>query len=75
MDERGIKGKLSITYARENNIPFFGICLGMQLAVIEIAKNVLNIKDANSSEFAETSNPVVGLMTEWNKDNIKVEKK
>ena len=71
--ERGIDGKISsITYAREKNIPFFGICLGMQLAVIEIAKNLLNLKDANSSEFAETSNPVIGLMTEWNKDNVKV---
>ena len=71
--ERGIGGKISsITYAREKNIPFLGICLGMQLAVIEIAKNILDIKDANSSEFSETPNPVVGLMTEWNKDNIKV---
>ena len=71
--ERGIKGKItSITFAREKNIPFFGICLGMQLAVIEIAKNVMNINDANSTEFASTLNPVVGLMTEWSKDNIKV---
>ena len=71
--KRGIKGKIaSIKYARENNIPFFGICLGMQLAVIEISKNLLNIKNANSTEFAETKNPVVGLMTEWNKDNTKI---
>jgi len=71
--ERGIEGKLtSITFARENNLPFFGICLGMQLAVIEIAKNLINITDANSSEFANTPNPVVGLMTEWSKNNIKV---
>ena len=71
--ERGIKGKISsITYAREKNVPFFGICLGMQLAVIEIAKNLLKINDANSSEFSDTTNPVVGLMTEWKKDNIKV---
>ena len=71
--ERGIKGKLfSITYARENNIPFFGICLGMQLAVIEIARNILNVKNANSTEFSKTTNPVVGLMTEWSKDNIKI---
>ena len=70
---RGIKGKiLSITYARKNNIPFFGICLGMQLAVIEIAKNEIKIKDANSSEFKETKNPIVGLMTEWSKENIKI---
>ncbi len=67
---RGIKGKIeAIKYAREKNIPFFGICLGMQLAVIEIAKNVLKIKDANSTEFKNTKNPVIGLMTEWIKDN------
>jgi len=71
--ERGIIGKLcSITFARENDIPYFGICLGMQLAVIEIAKNILKIDDANSTEFAKTDNPVVGLMTEWIKDNSKI---
>ena len=70
--ERGINGKLcSITFARENDIPYFGICLGMQLAVIEIAKNVLKINDANSTEFGKTDNPVVGLMTEWVRDNTK----
>ena len=70
--ERGIDGKVcSITFARENDIPYFGICLGMQLAVIEIAKNVLKINDANSTEFGKTNNPVVGLMTEWTRDNTK----
>ena len=70
--ERGIDGKLcSITFARENDIPYFGICLGMQLAVIEIAKNVLKINDANSTEFGKTNNPVVGLMTEWARDHTK----
>jgi len=70
--ERGINGKLcSITFARENDIPYFGICLGMQLAVIEIAKNVLKINDANSTEFGKTNNPVIGLMTEWVRDNTK----
>ena len=70
--ERGIDGKVcSITFARENDIPYFGICLGMQLAVIEIAKNVLKINDANSTEFGKTDNPVVGLMTEWVRDNTK----
>ncbi len=73
--DRGINGKIScIKFARENNVPFFGICLGMQLAVIEIARNVLNIKDANSSEFGNTSNKVVGLMTEWIHNNIKVKR-
>ena len=71
--ERGIDGKIaSIKFARENNVPFFGICLGMQLAVIEIARNILNISDANSTEFKKTNNPVVGLMTEWKKNNIKI---
>jgi len=73
--ERGIEGKIaSIKFAREKNIPFFGICLGMQLAVIEIARNVLNLKDANSSEFGNTNNKVVGLMTEWIHNNIKVKR-
>ena len=73
--DRGINGKISsIKFAREKNIPFFGICLGMQLAVIEIARNVLNLKDANSSEFCNTNNKVVGLMTEWLQNNQKVKR-
>ena len=69
---RGIEGKINaIKYARENNIPFFGICLGMQLAVIEIARNVLKLEKANSTEFVETDDPVIGLMTEWySKDKL-----
>lgn len=61
---RGIEGKLvAIKYARENNIPFFGICLGMQMAAIEFAQNVLGLKYANSSEFDElTKNPVIHIM-------------
>lgn len=61
---RGIEGKLeAVRYARENNIPFFGICLGMQCAVIEFARNVLHLKDAHSSEMdRETSAPVIDLM-------------
>ena len=63
---RGIEGKIeTIRYARENNIPFLGICLGMQMAVVEFARNVLGLKDANSSEFSEaTSNPVIHMMEE-----------
>jgi CTP synthase len=63
---RGIDGKIEIArYARENNIPFFGICLGMQIAVIEFAKNVCNIKEAYSSEFDETcTEPIIDLMKE-----------
>lgn len=61
---RGIEGKIeTIKYARENNIPFLGICLGMQMAVVEFARDVLGIKDANSAEFSETTmNPVIHIM-------------
>ena len=61
---RGIEGKIeTIRYARENNIPFLGICLGMQMAVVEFARNVLGLKDANSAEFSETTqNPVIHIM-------------
>ncbi len=61
---RGIDGKIAaIKYARENNIPFLGICLGMQMAVVEFCRNVLNIKDANSAEFSSTTeNPVIHIM-------------
>lgn len=64
--ERGIEGKIkAVKYARENNLPFFGICLGMQMALIEYARNVLDLKDANSTEmFEETPHPVVDLMEE-----------
>lgn len=65
--ERGIEGKiLSIQFARENNIPYLGICLGMQLAVIEFARNVVNFKGAHSTEFLPNSPyPIIGLMAEW----------
>ena len=64
---RGVEGKINaITYARENKIPFFGICLGMQLAVVEYARNVLGLADAHSTELVdETDNPVIYLITEW----------
>lgn len=63
----GVRGKIEAArFARENKVPYFGICLGMQLAVIECARNLANISDANSTEFApSTKHPVVGLMTEW----------
>ncbi|MEC9490625.1 MAG: CTP synthase [Halanaerobiales bacterium] len=62
--DRGIEGKLeAVRYARENNVPYFGICLGMQCAVIEFARNVLDLETANSSEFnAKSSDPVIALM-------------
>lgn len=61
---RGVEGKIvTIKYARENNIPFFGICLGMQMAVVEFARNVVGLKDANSAEFSNTTkNPVIHIM-------------
>ena len=61
---RGIEGKIqTIKYARENNVPFLGICLGMQMAVVEFARDVLGLKDANSEEFDElTKNPVIHIM-------------
>jgi CTP synthase len=64
---RGIEGKIcAVKYARENRIPYFGICLGMQIAVIEFARNVAGILDAHSSEFNEfTAHPVIYLMLEW----------
>jgi CTP synthase len=63
---RGINGKVNaVRYARENNMPYFGICLGLQCAVIEFARNILGLKDANSSEFdSSTKNPVIDLMLE-----------
>ena len=73
--KRGSEGKiLAINYARVNKIPFFGICFGMQLAVIEAARNLAKIDNANSSELANTKNPVVGLMTEWEKNNKKFQR-
>ena len=66
--ERGAAGKINAArYARENKIPFLGICYGMQLAVIEAARNVANLPDAGTSEFQKTGTPLVGLMTEWMK--------
>lgn len=64
---RGVEGKIrTIQFARENKIPYLGICLGMQSAVIEFARNVCGLEDAHSTEFApKTTNPVVGLITEW----------
>lgn len=70
---RGIEGKIeTIKYARENKVPFLGICLGMQMAVVEFARNVLGLKDANSAELDETtSNPVIHIMEEQKEINKK----
>jgi len=73
--KRGTEGKIAaIRYARENNLPFLGICLGMQLAVIEFARHVAGMMDANSTEFnPESEHPVVALITEWRDSDGKVE--
>ena len=64
--ERGSEGKIaSVKFARERKVPFFGICLGMQMACIEGARNTAGIAEANTTEFGETPEPVVGLITEW----------
>jgi CTP synthase len=70
--KEGAEGKIAAAkYARENNIPYFGICFGMQMAVIEATRNILGIKDATSSEFTPCVNPLVGIMTEWvKKDEV-----
>lgn len=68
--ERGTGGKIkAVQYARENKLPFLGICFGMQLAVIEAARNLAGLKGASSTEFGPCDVPVVGLMTEWIKGN------
>ena len=70
--ERGSEGKIKAAqYARENNVPYFGICFGMQMAVVEAARNLAGIKEASSTEFGPTKEPIVGLMTEWVKGNEK----
>jgi CTP synthase len=68
--QRGAEGKIrAAQFARERRVPYFGICFGMQMAVIEAARNLVGIADANSSEFGATPQPVVGLMSEWLKGN------
>ena len=75
--KRGVEGKiLAAKYARENNVPYLGICLGMQVALIEYARNVAGLKNANSTEFdPETKYPVVALITEWKDESGKIEKR
>ncbi len=73
--ERGSEGKIAAaTFARLRNVPYFGICFGMQMACIEAARNTAGIKGAGSTEFGDPSDPVVGLMTEWTKGNEKQER-
>jgi CTP synthase len=64
--ERGAEGKIeAVRFAREHNVPYFGICFGMQMAVIEAARNLAGLDGAGSTEFGSCAHPVVGLMTEW----------
>ncbi len=68
--ERGAEGKIrAATFARTRNVPYFGICFGMQMACIEAARNLAGIEKASSTEFGPTSEPIVGLMTEWMRGN------
>jgi CTP synthase len=68
--QRGSEGKMrAVQFARERKVPYFGICFGMQMAVVEAARNLCGIAEANSTEFGSTPDPVVGLMTEWLKGN------
>src|SRR6201989_3255999 len=68
--QRGAEGKIKAAqFARERNVPYFGICFGMQMAVIEAARNLVGIEQANSTEFGPTPEPLVGLMTEWLRGN------
>ena len=68
--ERGAEGKIAaVTFAREREVPYFGICFGMQMACIEAARNIAGLKNASSTEFGPTKTPIVGLMTEWLRGN------
>jgi CTP synthase len=68
--QRGAEGKiLAARFARERHVPYFGICFGMQMAVVEAARNLCGIEEANSTEFGQTREPIVGLMTEWVRGN------
>ena len=75
--DRGIEGMiLAARYARETKVPYFGICLGMQIAIIEMARNLLGLKDANSTEFApKARHKVISLVTEWKNDDGTIEKR
>ncbi len=75
--QRGVEGKIeAVRFARENQVPYLGICLGMQVAVIEYARNVLGLKQAHSTEFnTNTPDPVIGLISEWQATDGRVEKR
>ncbi|MFQ5984439.1 MAG: CTP synthase [Alphaproteobacteria bacterium] len=69
--ERGAEGKVAaVTFAREREVPYFGICFGMQMAIIEAARNLAGLEGASSTEFGPCQHPVIGLMTEWMRGNV-----
>ena len=69
--ERGTEGKIAaVRFAREHSVPYFGICFGMQMAVVETTRNLVGIKEAGSTEFGPCAEPVIGLMTEWIRDGV-----
>lgn len=73
--ERGSEGKIAaVKFAREHKVPFFGICLGMQMACIEGARNTAGLRKASSSEFGPSEEPVIGLITEWERDGEREER-
>ncbi|MFY0026515.1 CTP synthetase, partial [Acinetobacter baumannii] len=75
--DRGTEGKIAtVRHARENGIPYLGICLGMQVAVIEYARHVAGLQDANSSELKPgCAHPVIGLITEWQTETGEIERR
>lgn len=75
--ERGVEGKIrAVRFARENKVPYLGICLGMQVAVIEFARNVVGLEEANSTEFKKDApHPVIGLITEWIDESGNIERR
>ena len=73
--EHGADGMIrAVQFAREHKVPYFGVCFGMQMAVIEAARNLADIAEASSSEFGATPEPIVGIMTEWTQGNERVER-
>ena len=73
--ERGAQGKIeAVRFARERKVPYFGICFGMQMAVVEAARNLAGIPDAGSTEFGPCAAPVIGMMTEWMRGNMREER-
>ena len=75
--QRGVEGKIAaVEYARSNRVPYLGICLGMQVAVIEVARNLAGLQGAHSTEFrSDTPHPVIGLITEWRTEDGSIERR